>query len=77
MAIKIKLFASLAETLKRREATLDYVEGMSVGSVWSTISGDLPVPDGVLTAVNMAYCEADTALDDGDEVAYFPPVTGG
>ena len=31
----------------------------------------------VLTAVNQAVARADTAVRDGDEVAFFPPVTGG
>lgn len=77
MSIKIKLFASLAESLQRREATLEYVDGMTVRSVWTEISGGAAFPSGVLMAVNMAYSETDTALQDGDEVAYFPPVTGG
>ena len=77
MSIKIKLFASLAESLQRREATLEYIDGMTVNSAWAAISEDPTIPSGVLMAVNMAYCETDTALNDGDEVAYFPPVTGG
>lgn len=28
-------------------------------------------------AVNHEYCGLNTALRDGDEVAFFPPVTGG
>ncbi|HEY8940675.1 MAG TPA: molybdopterin converting factor subunit 1 [Cellvibrio sp.] len=31
----------------------------------------------LLTAVNHAYVKGDHALVDGDEVAFFPPVTGG
>lgn len=77
MSIKIKLFASLAESLQRREATLEYTEGMTVESAWNAISHASEIPSGVLIAVNMAYCETDTLLSDGDEVAYFPPVTGG
>lgn len=77
MAIKIKLFASLAESLQRREATLEYVDGMTVSSVWTEISDGAAVPPDVMMALNMAYCERDAPLKDGDEVAYFPPVTGG
>ena len=31
----------------------------------------------VLIAVNHKYVDKDFKLNDGDEVAYFPPVTGG
>ena len=31
----------------------------------------------VQVAVNLTYCDLDTSLTDDDEVAFFPPVTGG
>ncbi|MGH8499721.1 MAG: MoaD/ThiS family protein, partial [Methylococcales bacterium] len=31
----------------------------------------------MLYAVNMRYAKAATPVNDGDEVAFFPPVTGG
>ncbi|WP_338882837.1 molybdopterin synthase sulfur carrier subunit [Xenorhabdus sp. TH1] len=31
----------------------------------------------VLSAVNQSFVHAEYALKDGDEVAFFPPVTGG
>lgn len=31
----------------------------------------------LLTAINHTYVKADAAVKDGDEVAFFPPVTGG
>jgi len=77
MSIRIKLFASLAESLGRREAAVDYVEGMTVGAVWKQLTAENDLPRGTLTAVNMAYCDAETLLSDDDEVAFFPPVTGG
>ena len=36
--------------------------------------GDLSV---VRCAVNLDYVQPDAALKDGDEVGFFPPVTGG
>ena len=35
------------------------------------------MPDNVLAAVNMVYAGLDAVVQDGDEVAFFPPVTGG
>ena len=47
-----------------------------VGDVWQALGlGD--EPDGLLYAVNKEYADADQPLEDGDEVALIPPVSGG
>ncbi len=33
--------------------------------------------DKLLVAINQELCAWDSAVSDGDEVAFFPPVTGG
>ena len=44
------------------------------GGPWATeLSGSRPVR----AAVNQEMAAADTPVRDGDEVAFFPPVTGG
>lgn len=77
MAIKVKFFASLAERLKRSSAEVPWRAGMSVGDAWREAAGDAPLPEGILIAVNMDYADAAQVLGDGDEVGFFPPVTGG
>ncbi|MEQ4923779.1 molybdopterin synthase sulfur carrier subunit [Proteus hauseri] len=43
------------------------------GERWS-----LALEDGkLLSAVNQSFVQGDHALSDGDEIAFFPPVTGG
>ncbi|CAG1023044.1 hypothetical protein MTYM_02166 [Methylococcales bacterium] len=49
----------------------------SVSDVWRVVSGGQPLPDNILCAVNMEYADPLTAVKEGDEVAFFPPVTGG
>ena len=77
MSIKVRIFASLAESVGRREAECAHAPGMTVESVWRDVNGDKVLPAGALVAVNHDYCTLDQILNDNDEVAYFPPVTGG
>ncbi|MGR8920254.1 MAG: MoaD/ThiS family protein [Gammaproteobacteria bacterium] len=77
MTVKVRFFASLAETVGRREADVEFDEGLTVASVWQQVTGEQAVPEGLLCAVNQGYCEVGEAVADDDEVAFFPPVTGG
>ncbi len=78
MNITVKYFASLRELLGRSEETVEINEGASVSDVWQQVSMDIEeTPVNLLSAVNMAYVKADAKVSDGDEVAFFPPVTGG
>ena len=77
MSIKIRFFASLAETVGRREAELAHTADLTVAGVWCAATGQSELPAAVMCAVNHKYCEHTDVLDDDDEVAFFPPVTGG
>ncbi len=77
MAVTVKLFAHLRERHGFGETRLEAWSGGSVGDVWRQVSGEDELPAHVLAAVNLDYARADTAVADGDEVAFFPPVTGG
>ncbi len=76
MNVRIKYFASLAEQLGRREQQLELEPGATVLNVWRTAIGGV-IPDNVLQAVNHEYVDSAWTVSDGDEVAFFPPVTGG
>lgn len=79
MTVTVKFFASLREQVGRGEDTIDIEGEASVADVWrqATTGADRTLPDNVLAAVNMRYAKPDTRVCDGDEVAFFPPVTGG
>ncbi|RLA24719.1 MAG: molybdopterin synthase sulfur carrier subunit [Gammaproteobacteria bacterium] len=77
MAIKIRYFASLKESLGRDSDSLDFVQAMSVAEVWKKAVPDQDMPENTLAAVNMEYVTIDYQVLDGDELAFFPPVTGG
>lgn len=77
MTVKVRYFASLRERLGRSEDELEVVEPLTADAVWERANPDLPMPDNTLVAVNMDYVKLDAQVCDGDEIAFFPPVTGG
>lgn len=76
MNITVKYFASLREQLGKSEEHMVLESSLSVADLWQRISGRTTLED-VLAAINMEYVTSDTMLNDGDELAFFPPVTGG
>ena len=46
---------------------------MARGAPWASILGE----SNLMCARNQVLCNLDEPLADGDEVAFFPPVTGG
>lgn len=77
MAIQVRYFASLRERMGRDGDVVDQRQAATVAEVWDRAAGGRPLPGNVLCAVNMEYVDRETAVRDGDEVAFFPPVTGG
>lgn len=81
--IKVLYFASLRERLGLADETLDEhpatLAGLrdalaARGEPWREVfAGDMRV----LAAVNQQMVGDDGLVNDGDEVGFFPPVTGG
>ncbi|CAG7856318.1 hypothetical protein MCAMS1_00755 [biofilm metagenome] len=77
MSIKVRYFASLGERIGRSEGNLEFKPALTVSDVWQQDTSGAPMPDNVLAAINMEYALPADRVQDGDEVAFFPPVTGG
>lgn len=77
MQVRIKYFASLRETVGKTEETITVDENLSIGQLWEQLSKGKNVIGIVLMTQNMTYVDSDAILQEGDEVAFFPPVTGG
>ncbi len=57
---------------------IDIEENMSVQELWQLVSNRKEIElENIMMAVNREYVKPEQRLGDGDEVAFFPPVTGG
>lgn len=84
MSLKILYFASLREVLGTSGEQLPLPAGVATvaalrehlaarGDDWRKLTES----KSLRAAVNQKMVDADAAIADGDEVAFFPPVTGG
>jgi sulfur-carrier protein len=76
--VHLRFFAALREQVGAR-LERDVRPGTTVGALWRAVVGEHPalavVP--VRFAVNERYVEASYRVAEDDEVAFFPPVSGG
>jgi molybdopterin synthase catalytic subunit len=74
--IVVRLFAGLREQAGTDRRGIALPEGATVSDVWQALElGDEPAA--LLYAVNRVYAERGQKLEEGDEVALIPPVSGG
>ncbi|MBS0345083.1 MAG: molybdopterin converting factor subunit 1 [Proteobacteria bacterium] len=84
MSVKVLYFANLRETLGYSHETLTLPAGIATlgdlrahlarrGGVWEALGEGR----NVRAAINQEMVGADVAVADRDEIAFFPPVTGG
>ena len=78
MHINVLSFASLRERFGQGTVELDLITATSAGRLWQLLSATKQrLPGRVHCAVNQQFADHEVMLRDGDEVAFFPPVTGG
>lgn len=84
MKIQLKFFASVREQLGVSTELAEFDQDITAfavreqlmqrGEVWATALSHQKV---LRMALNQQMIQQDQALHDGDELAFFPPVTGG
>jgi molybdopterin synthase sulfur carrier subunit len=77
MTIKVKFFASLRDSLNLEQIDVGFSKNQTVEDIWNVATNNSPLPNNVLSSVNLEHCDFNTPVKSGDEVAFFPPVTGG
>jgi molybdopterin converting factor subunit 1 len=81
MQVRVRLFASLREAVGQDRLSLELPDGASVEAAWRRLAGEhpalAPARKSLAAAINRRYASFETALRDGDEVVFIPPVSGG
>jgi molybdopterin synthase sulfur carrier subunit len=77
MSVHVKYFASLRETIGRSHDDVPFTNKTTVEEIWNLATENMQRPERLLVAVNQEYASFAKEVRDGDEVAFFPPVTGG
>ena len=81
MRVTVRLFARLRELVGAGELARDAAEQATVADVWAALARDYPViapyAESMSCAVNAEYARMTARVQDGDEVAFLPPVSGG
>jgi molybdopterin synthase catalytic subunit len=81
MQVRLLFFATLKDIVGSRQLQMELPSGITVGGLLTHLEAEYPrirdYRSVVLTAVNQEYVGHETPIADGDEVAIFPPVSGG
>lgn len=79
MKVRVLLFAYLRERHGASQVTVDVADGATVADVWTELSSRLNLSprERIRVAVNEAYVDNSYRLQDNDELALIPPVSGG
>ena len=77
MQAKVLVFGPLAETLGGREHLVDVLPNSSVRFVLEELGLEDWLKKGLMLNINGNRVGEDEPVNDGDEIALLPPVSGG
>lgn len=79
--VRVRFFARYAELVGQEEAQVALPLPATVGDVVRRVRSAFPgaaaMPERPLAAVNLRHVRLDAPVQEGDEVAFLPPVAGG
>lgn len=79
--VKVKIFGPLRDIVKRDEVLLKVPPPHDGATAFAALASLHPRlqewKSRVRFAVNLEYCDMHQRLNDGDEISFIPPVSGG
>ena len=81
MRVTVQLFARLRELAGRADLSLDVAAGATIRDVWRQVAAAhpalAPYESSVSSARNEDFARMNAVVNDGDAIAFLPPVSGG
>ena len=81
MKVKVLLFASLKDIAGRRSIELELDQGSTLQQVKEKLTSLYPeierMQNSVRIAINQEFADEDSSLNNEDEIAFLPPMSGG
>ncbi len=75
--IQIKYLASISEKLSKESEIITWRDGLTAQLIWDELNPQNPMPNNTICAVDFEFFDKNKPLNDGCELAFFPPITGG
>jgi len=79
--VTVRLFARLRDIAGAAELRREVGPDATIRTVWTQLVNEFPDLGGyersISSAVNADYARMDDRVQDGDEIAFLPPVSGG
>jgi molybdopterin synthase catalytic subunit len=79
MKVKVRFFALYRQLSGTAETPVEVPSGATLSQLWEQVQGLFPSLQGypLIAAVNGEQRNGPTPLQEGDEVAFLPPFSGG
>src|SRR4051794_1046874 len=81
MRVRVLYFGALKEIAGRGSQEIELPDGFAAAALWERLSADHPAfqkyERSIAIAINHEYAKPERLLNDGDEIGFLPPVSGG